>query len=83
MNETITSLRADLQGLRNQLATLQWVSSREKDTLNKTIKLLGAKEESSSVSITTLTHVSLKFTSIRYGNHSAEKSCAGTLSEKG
>ena len=79
MDETITSLRADLRGLRNQLATLQWVSNREKDTLDRTIKSLGAKEESSSVSITIVTHVSLKFTSIRYGNHAAEKNCARSL----
>ena len=51
----IANLDDTIQRLRNQLATLQCMSNREKDALNEAIKV---KEESSSVSITTLTRLS-------------------------
>ena len=72
-----------VQELRVQLADLQQKTDQKEDAFNELIKSLGAKEESSSVSIATLTHVSLKFASVRYRNHASKANCPGALSAKG
>ena len=65
LESKISHLERIVQELRNKLADSQRAANRNTDTLNETIKSLGASDEGSSVSIVTLTHISLKFTFIR------------------
>jgi uncharacterized coiled-coil protein SlyX len=58
-------LERTIQELGNKLADSQRAANQKVYTLNETIKLLGASDKSSSACIFPLTHISLKFTSIR------------------
>ena len=69
LGSKIAQLEITVQELRHELAASQRAAaaaSQREESLNEIIQSLGAKERTSSVSIATVTHVSLKFTSIRY-----------------
>ena len=81
--ESTENLERTVQALYIQLADCQQKAGQVKDSLDEIIKSLGAKEESSSVSIASLAHLSLKFKSTRYRNRASQANCPGTLSTKG
>ena len=74
-NENIANLDKTVQELRDQLATFQCTSNREKDSLNETINSLRAElcaeHRSSSASIAALTHASLTPRSVRQQDHTS------------
>ena len=73
--ERTANLEKTVQELRTRLADSQQKAAQKEDSFNEIINSLGAKEESSSVSIASLIRVSLQFTSIRYRNHASQTNC--------
>ena len=82
-NENIAKLEKTVHELRDQLATFQCTFNQEKDSLNETISSLRAElraeHQSSSASITALTHASLTSESARQQDHTSRTNQSGTL----
>ena len=76
--ERTANLGETVPGLRIQLADPTKTDQKE-DSLDEIIKSLGTKEQSASVSIATLAHGSLKFTSI-YRNPGSQTHYSGAES---